>query len=69
MNHLDPLKLHSEWTPNEDLTLLTTVSASGKKWSLVVRKLHNTRTEHMVKNRYKSLISIEMKRHPELRQS
>lgn len=64
MNHLDPVKLHSEWTHQEDLTLLSTVRAHGKKWSLVVRKLENTRTEHMVKNRFKSLISNELKRHP-----
>jgi hypothetical protein len=69
MNHLDPVKVHSEWTLAEDLTLLTTVKSNGKKWSLVVKKLHNTRTEHMVKNRYKSLISNELKRHPHLRQS
>jgi hypothetical protein len=56
MNHLDPVKLHCEWTQDEDATLMTTVKNRGKKWSLVVKKLNNTRTEHMVKNRYKSLI-------------
>jgi hypothetical protein len=39
MNHLDPRKLHSEWTEEEDLILLTTVRSSGKKWAKVVKKL------------------------------
>jgi myb proto-oncogene protein len=69
MNYLDPRKLHSEWTEEEDLTLLTTVRSSGKKWSQVAKKLLNTRTENMVKNRYKSLISKELKKQPHLRQS
>jgi len=66
MNHLDPLKVHTGWTTEEDITLMTTVKEEGKKWSMVVKKLGNTRTEHMVKNRYKSLVSIEMKKHPEM---
>ena len=28
----------------------------GKKWSAIAKQLNNTRTEHMVKNRYKSII-------------
>lgn len=46
---------------------MTTVNSFGKKWSLVVKKLANTRTEHMVKNRYKSLILNELKRTPSLK--
>jgi predicted HNH restriction endonuclease len=65
MNHLDPSKVHSEWTADEDLVLLTTIRKRGKRWSLAVRELNHTRTEHMVKNRYKSLISNESKKNPE----
>jgi transcriptional activator Myb len=57
MNHLDPKKVHSEWTAMEDLVMLTTIKKKGKRWSLAVKELNHTRTEHMVKNRYKSLIS------------
>lgn len=64
MNHLDPAKLHSEWTISEDIVLLTTIKKKGKKWSLVAKELKHTRTEHMVKNRYKSLISNESKKFP-----
>lgn len=69
MNHLDPLKVHTGWTTLEDITLMTTVKEEGKKWSMVVKKLGNTRTEHMVKNRYKSLVSVEMKKHPEMEEA
>jgi hypothetical protein len=68
MNHLDPVKLHTGWTKDEDITLMLTIKNSGKKWSLVVKKLRNTRTEHMVKNRYKSLLSIELKKYPNLKE-
>lgn len=64
MNHLDPAKRHSEWTPSEDLILLNTVRTTGRKWSQAVRHLSHTRTEHMVKNRYKSLLAAEGKKHP-----
>jgi hypothetical protein len=45
--------------------LLDTIKKKGKRWSLAVKELKNTRTEHMVKNRYKSLIINEKKKHPE----
>lgn len=67
MNHLDPTKIRSEWTASEDLVLLSTIKRKGKRWSLAVRELNHTRTEHMVKNRYKSLISNEAKKHPDKR--
>lgn len=62
MNHLDPSKIHTEWTPSEDFILLSTIKKRGKRWSLAVKGLRHTRTEHMVKNRYKSLILNEKKR-------
>ncbi len=57
MNHLDPSKIRTAWTQAEDLILLNTIKKKGKKWSIAVKELSSTRTEHMVKNRYKSLIS------------
>ena len=63
MNHLDPNKLHSTWTPAEDLQLLECLRENGNKWSAAVRTLNGTRTEHMVKNRYKSLVGMESKKH------
>jgi hypothetical protein len=38
------------------------VLAQGKKWSSIAKELKNTRTEHMVKNRYKSLLSRQNKK-------
>lgn len=69
MNHLDPVKLHSEWTISEDLVLLNTIKKKGKKWSFAAKELRHTRTEHMVKNRYKSLISNEIKKFPGKREA
>lgn len=57
INHLDPSKIKSEWTPLEDYEMIKTVLAIGKKWSLVARELGSKRTEHMVKNRFKSLLN------------
>lgn len=57
MNHLDPEKVRTEWTVTEDLVLLNAIKKKGKRWSLAVKELKHTRTEHMVKNRYKSLIA------------
>jgi hypothetical protein len=37
MNHLDPSKIRTEWTPAEDLTLLSVIKKKGKKWSLVAK--------------------------------
>jgi len=38
----------------------------GKKWSLVSKKLGGSRTEHMVKNRFKTLISRQKKLYPQI---
>jgi hypothetical protein len=39
----------------------------GKRWSKVAQHLHSARTEHMVKNRYKTLVGQERRRHPALK--
>jgi hypothetical protein len=35
---------------------------NGRKWSKIAKELGEKRTEHMVKNRFKSLINVEKKR-------
>lgn len=45
------------WQGHEDLKILRFVLEHGKKWSKIVEELENTRTEHMVKNRFKSLLA------------
>lgn len=42
---------------SEDLLLLQTVKNEGRKWSTITHLLGQRRTEHMVKNRYNSLIN------------
>ena len=62
INHLDPSKVRTVWTVVEDYEMIQAILNINKKWSLVAKELGNKRTEHMVKNRYKSLINSEMKR-------
>lgn len=50
-----------EWTVDEDLIILNHVLASGHHWSNIVDKLSSRRTEHMVKNRFGSLLSCGKK--------
>lgn len=66
MNHLDPLKLKSKWTINEDFSLIDLVLKEGKKWAMIAKTMGNIRTEHMVKNRYNSLLRAEMKKYDEM---
>lgn len=57
LNHLDSNKVRGQWTVEEDLVILeSVVEGIGKKWSKMVPLLGEKRTEHMIKNRFKSLI-------------
>lgn len=38
----------------------------GRKWSEIARTLGNARTEHMVKNRYKTLIIMLRKKYQQI---
>jgi len=58
INHLDPTKIRSEWTTIEDYELINTILRTGKKWSKVAKELGNRRTEHMVKNRFRSMLNM-----------
>ena len=42
--------------PYQDKILLEEVLDKGKKWSQIVPILEGKKNEHMIKNRYKSLI-------------
>jgi hypothetical protein len=39
----------------------------GKRWSKIAKRLGSSRTEHMIKNRYKTLISKQRKLHPQMK--
>lgn len=43
------------------MIILSLVDKLGKKWSKIVKKFGGTRTEHMVKNRFNSLIIKQKK--------
>lgn len=49
------------WTVDEDLIILQNVLAEGHHWSKIVELLPTRRTEHMVKNRFGSLVSCGRK--------
>jgi hypothetical protein len=55
-NHLNPVVSHDKWTIEEDVLLFRHASAIGTKWSKISRALNGVRTEHMVKNRFNSII-------------
>lgn len=51
--------MKGNWTPEEDLIIIETVMDPeiGKKWARMKVLLKERRTEHMIKNRYHSLIT------------
>lgn len=57
LNHLDDKKKHGQWTLEEDLIIFNFVSEHGKRWCKLVPLLNDCRTEHMIKNRFNSLIN------------
>ena len=56
INHLKPSVKRGGWELEEDEQLLCLVLKCGAKWSLISRELEGKRTEHMIKNRYNSLV-------------
>ena len=57
MNHLDPKKLKGIWNCHQDLIILKYVLNKGPKWSQIVKELKHEKTEHMIKNRFYSLVN------------
>ena len=57
LNHLDDKKKKGNWTPEEDLVIFRFVAENGKRWCKLVPVLEGTRTEHMIKNRFNSLLN------------
>mmetsp|Transcript_2897 Transcript_2897/g.3667 ORF Transcript_2897/g.3667 Transcript_2897/m.3667 type:complete len:242 (+) Transcript_2897:509-1234(+) len=55
MNHLDPQVKKSEWTPEEDSSLIELTKKYPKQWAKISREIPG-RTEIMVKNRWYSLV-------------
>jgi hypothetical protein len=59
-NYVDPA-LSKEWTPEEDRTVMEFVRREGKKWALISNRLSHAKNEHMVKNRFYSLLKKEQR--------
>ncbi len=49
------------WEMNEDLIILESVLDYGHKWARVSDILQGHRTEHMIKNRFHSLLTCASK--------
>lgn len=48
--------LSGQWLSSEDITILKQVLSYGHSWAKICRESLTHRTEHMVKNRFKSLL-------------
>lgn len=55
INYLDPSIKKSEWGLDEDYKLVAFVRRIGPKWAQISKLFNGTRTQNMVKNRFKSL--------------
>lgn len=60
-NHLDPRVKKGHWTAQEDYLLMSKVQEDGQKWCEISKFFQGERTEHMVKNRYHSLLQKQQK--------
>ena len=54
---MNPTVNKEKWSEKEDLLLMKKVKSDGLKWSDIAKYFKGCRTEHMVKNRYNSLIN------------
>jgi hypothetical protein len=59
-NHLNPNLSKGDWKTAEEIKLIEAIEMLGPRWSRVCRQVQG-RTEHSVKNRYKSLIKAHAK--------
>lgn len=67
INHLNPELLKDGWTKEEDTLLVDLVDQYGSKWAKVAKKFGGRRTEHMIKNRYQSIVKREKKEQEEIK--
>lgn len=58
INHLDPSVKKSEWTPEEDKSLLALAQVHPHKWAKIAREIPG-RTENMVKVRWNALNRVK----------
>ena len=56
-----------DWTDDEDTQIITLFLSIGKKWSKIAKILGGCRTEHMVKNRYKAILSKQRRQYPSIK--
>jgi hypothetical protein len=56
LNTLNPHINKQEWTAKDDIDLIGLIEREGRKWSFIAKNLSKVRTEHMVKNRYYSIL-------------
>lgn len=55
-NHSNPQLRKTPWAPEEDLRMLECIMENGTRWAIIAKKVCSGRNEHMIKNRYRSLI-------------
>jgi hypothetical protein len=65
LNHISTAINKNQWTAAEDIKILKYALEAGKKWSAMAAMLDTHRTEHMVKNRFNSIINKKRKRRTE----
>ena len=56
--------LSGGWTLEEEQRFVFLILNMGRKWSKIARELESNRTEHMVKNRYKTILGRLKKENP-----
>jgi hypothetical protein len=54
-NHLNPALSKEKWTIEEDVALFRNARDLGSKWAKISKAMGECRTEHMIKNRFKSI--------------
>ena len=59
--------LSGSWTPQEEKNFAKFILNEGKRWSKVARSMNTHRTEHMVKNKYKTIMIKLKKQYPEVK--
>ena len=62
VNHLNPHIKRGEWSVEEELELLRSVSDYGTSWTFVATLFGGSRTDHMIKNHFKCLMLNQVPR-------